>query len=257
MKILNKKFSYSAFLNRLQYAQEKVLMLDYDGTLAPFTTKRETAFPYPGIKNTLEKISRTKKTKIIIISGRKANEIVNLLDMEQQPEIWGSHGLENLTHDGVYQAVPMDKTIEKLLEVTYLELKKCTPEEQLEKKYGSIAIHWRGMQEFEANQFHTCIQEKLYQALLSNQFHIYNFDGGMELRYKEANKGNVVKKILSEASTETMFSYLGDDYTDEDAFKLLGARGLSVLVREKLRSTYAHVWIKPPEELLNFLELWV
>jgi len=50
---------------------------------------------------------------------------------------------------------------------------------------------------------------------------------------------------------------LGDDRTDEDAFKSIKGRGLGVLVREAFRPTYADVWIKPPEELLAFLARWL
>jgi trehalose-6-phosphatase len=52
-------------------------------------------------------------------------------------------------------------------------------------------------------------------------------------------------------------AYLGDDRTDEDAFKALAGRGLAVLVREELRPTAAAVWLRPPVELLDFLQRWM
>jgi len=51
-------------------------------------------------------------------------------------------------------------------------------------------------------------------------------------------------------------AYLGDDLTDEDAFKQLGQRGLKVLVRKVLRDTLADIWLEPPDELIWFLKKW-
>jgi trehalose 6-phosphate phosphatase len=55
---------------------------------------------------------------------------------------------------------------------------------------------------------------------------------------------------------DTAVAYLGDDRTDEDAFMALRGRGLAVLVRPDLRATAAEVWIRPPDELLLFLQRW-
>ena len=52
-------------------------------------------------------------------------------------------------------------------------------------------------------------------------------------------------------------AYLGDDLTDEDAFKAIKGKGIGVLVREEPRKTAADIWIKPPDELLSFLSNWL
>jgi trehalose-6-phosphatase len=48
--------SLETFWQQLQTAPQKVLLLDYDGTLAPFHLERNKAFPYPGVREILEKI---------------------------------------------------------------------------------------------------------------------------------------------------------------------------------------------------------
>jgi trehalose-6-phosphatase len=54
-------------------------------------------------------------------------------------------------------------------------------------------------------------------------------------------------------------AFLGDDLSDEAAFRAvrrIGKRGLSVLVRREFRETAAEIWLRPPGELLIFLERW-
>jgi len=85
---------------------------------------------------------------------------------------------------------------------------------------------------------------------------LLEFDCGVELRVAGKNKGDAVREIISETGPSAVLAYLGDDFTDEDAFKILKGRGLCVLVREELRKTSADIWLKPPKELLEFLQNW-
>ena len=72
-----------------------------------------------------------------------------------------------------------------------------------------------------------------------------------------AKGGTAVKQILSQESAARPVAYLGDDLTDEDAFAALGNRGYSVLVRTEVRESAARFWLRPPEELLEFLDAWI
>ena len=77
----------NSFLESLTGVKLRILMLDYDGTLAPFRVERERAFPYSGVREILNKILRAKHTKIIIVSGRWTKDLIPLLKLEQMPEI--------------------------------------------------------------------------------------------------------------------------------------------------------------------------
>ena len=63
--------------------------------------------------------------------------------------------------------------------------------------------------------------------------------------------------ILGEIGPKAAVAYLGDDQTDENAFRAIKGRGLAVLVRIEPRPTMADVWLRPPEELGNFLRGWL
>jgi trehalose-phosphatase len=87
--------------------------------------------------------------------------------------------------------------------------------------------------------------------------HIREFDGGVELRVKGIDKGVAVRTVLNELGERSVAAYLGDDLTDEDAFRAIKGTGSGFLVREEFRPTTADFWLKPPRELMEFLDLWL
>ena len=66
-----------------------------------------------------------------------------------------------------------------------------------------------------------------------------------------------MRTFLAEIGTGKPAAYLGDDSADESAFQAMQGHGITVLVRSTLRPTAAEFWLKPPEELVAFLELWL
>jgi trehalose-phosphatase len=91
----------------------------------------------------------------------------------------------------------------------------------------------------------------------SSGLDLLQFDGGVEIRAREADKGVAVRTFLSEIDANTPVAYLGDDITDESAFLAINGRGISVLVRPDWRQTAAKLWLRPPDELREFFELWL
>ena len=61
---------------RLRAAPRSVLMLDYDGTLAPFHVDRFEATPYPGVDERLVTLSTIPQVRLVLVSGRSAGETV-------------------------------------------------------------------------------------------------------------------------------------------------------------------------------------
>ena len=88
-------------------------------------------------------------------------------------------------------------------------------------------------------------------------FELLDFDGGLELRAASKNKGDAVSAILAECKAGFAAAYLGDDQTDESAFRAIKGQGLAILVRSQPRPTLADVWLEPPEELIQFLRGWL
>lgn len=241
------------FFAQLSRAPARALLLDYDGTLAPFHQQRTNALPYPEVAELLKKLSSTE-TRLVIATGRPAKEAALFLD-GQSIEIWGSHGLERLYPDGSYELAKLDlRVVKRLSEVNHLLVNEGLGS-LLELKPGGIAVHWRGLES--TDQLRDQVQ-KVWSSLSSREgLRLMQFDGGLEILASARTKRDVVRTLLSEMRKGSSIAYLGDDQTDEDAFAAMQGFGLSVLVQAKYRPTVADVWIRPPEGLIAFLSDWI
>jgi trehalose 6-phosphate phosphatase len=246
----------TAFLQQIQAAPESVLLLDYDGTLAPFHVDRSLAYPYHGVVSLLDGIVRCGKTRVVIVSGRPIVELRALLTPISDLEMWGSHGLERQSSDGSYTRVEVSEDDAASLReaeawVVATGLLPCA-----EIKFGGIAIHWRGMPPGEARRIQALTEDGWKPLAERSGLKLLRFEAGLELRVSHPDKGDAVRTILAALDAKVPIAFLGDDLTDEDAFQVLRGRGLTVLVRADYRETMAEAWLSPPEELIAFLERW-
>ena len=245
------------FLRSLVHASEAALLVDYDGTLAPFQTRREQAHPYPGVTSLLQTIVDTGRTRLVVVSGRDVSEVTALLNVHPRPEVWGVHGLQRLKTDGNLEMPKLsDRTLEGLEDagrwLGYQQIRHTA-----EFKAGSIAVHWRGMSEIGVEDIRSRALLGWSSIAEHSGLNLLMFDGGVEIRAPQADKGRAVRTFLGELELKVPVAYLGDDSTDESAFLAMGDRGLSVLVRPEWRETAARFWLQPPGELLDFLGWWV
>lgn len=234
---------------------KRVLMLDYDGTLAPLDVDRREAFPYEGVREELSAIIDSGCCRLVIISGRGTMDLVRLLGLDPLPEIWGCHGMERLLSDG-------HLTTGDILEEEmrgFIEADEWARDagigEISERKPGCVALHFAGAADMSGemgeNAREAWVRIARRRGLVLNDFY-----GGIELRSPGHDKGNAVRTVLDEAGAGAVSAYLGDGLSDEDAFQAIKGRGLGVLARDEWRPTDAQAWVRPPVQLLEFLKKW-
>lgn len=244
------------FFEDLRIADSRILMLDYDGTLAPFRADRSQAFPYPEIPGLIDKVMQCR-TRVVLISGRAAADVLRLCGIYPHPEIWGSHGAERIFPDGSYRLQPLASTQHNALELATRALRRTGLDAHIESKPASIAVHWRGLPPKDRAAIESRVHSVFSQEIEGNGLELFPFDGGLEIRNGLWNKGDAVRTVLRESRAEAIGAYLGDDQTDEDAFSAIKGHGLAVLVRSEARPTAADVWLRPPSELVGFLNEWL
>jgi trehalose 6-phosphate phosphatase len=251
----NHQFS---FLTEVGKAKTRVLLLDYDGTIAPFCADRRRALPYAGIPDLLRVIMTSCATRLIVVSGRAAHELPPLLGLNPLPEIWGTYGVERIRIGGRYEQIECTDDAVEVLALAESELDRHGLCEHLEVKLAGVAVHWRGLAPSKVLTIRTKAY-RILEPLAAQQPHLVlsEFEEGVEIRIRSANKGNVLRNFISELDADVPIAYMGDDATDEEAFRVLNGRGLTVLVRPQHRFTAAQIWVRPPDELTQFLKDWI
>ncbi len=231
------------------------MLIDYDGTLAPFHIDRFQAVPWPGIRPALQLIQNRNGTRIVVVTGRPAAEIAPLLGLARPVEVWGLHGFERLRTGGRRELGELSQPVRGKLDEIVAALRRDSFGALLEEKPNAVVLHWRGAAPGKAKQIEQRARALFQPAAQALALQLLPFESGLELRAGR-DKGAAVKIILREYAECAPVAYLGDDLTDEAAFRALKGRGLSVLVRPEQRETAADLWLKPPDELADFLSRW-
>lgn len=260
-------FDINSFRQKLEISQECALLLDYDGTLAPFrdAKERNLALPYPGVRERLLRIiNNRKKTRVVIISARPVSEISQLIDLDPSPEIWGIYGWERQLPNGVYYGPsPQDPAVVSILQNTieWADRNEIEWEAKPDAENPvSVAFHWRIHNDVfnrSSNELQNVIELYTDRLVEDSSLLVKNGDHVRELLIPGRDKGYAVQALLSELDSSSFVAYLGDSLGDEDAFEAVSSKGLGVLVNMEDRLTAATLHITPPSELLQFLELWI
>ena len=240
-------------------AGPSLLALDYDGTLAPFRSERSEARMPGELRDLLADLVTCEASHVVIVSGRPIAELEALIGLDPLPELFGVHGWEHRLPDGRrLDHAPLPQTA-ALLDAEWRRLAGELGDQardRLERKSASLALHVRGL-EAAAGETLIASVEPHWRALAADQrFDLRRFDGGIELRCPGRGKGDVLRELLADLPEGATAAYLGDDETDEDAFRAIAGRGLGVLVAEQPReSAAAHVIA--PSAVAALLREWL
>jgi trehalose 6-phosphate phosphatase len=254
------------FFSTFEGAKSALLLLDYDGTLAPFRVDRFKARPWAGVRELLNRIQEppgpSLTTRIVFISGRPATEIGPLLGLSSPVEVWGLHGAERLYTDGRRELEqPPPSTGAKLNELR-AQLMRDSFGGLFEDKANAVVMHWRGASAGKALQIAERSRALFEPLALLPGLKLLEFESGLELR-SGRDKGGAVEAILTDYGEDEVHNpvaFLGDDITDEAAFIAVNASRdphITALVKRSYRETAAAVWLQPPGELRVFLRQWI
>jgi trehalose-phosphatase len=242
----------------LRAAETPLLICDYDGTLAPFHQDKMQAYAYPGVTERLSRIA-AGRTRLTFISGRPIDELLTLLPLAEEAEIWGMHGRQHRTAQGVLRAYEPSEQQRSAFDHAQQELSNQGFARALERKVGSLALHWRDGSALPADRDHAEHAARAAFAPFAghHDLALLPFDGGLELRTEDRTKEHAAEALLATGDGSAA-AFLGDDVTDEDAFRAVIAHGgTALLVRPEPRPSAAHFALHPPDELLAFFDFWL
>lgn len=243
------------FWDRLRDAGPKFLALDYDGTLAPFHAERMNAFPVSGISDLLRQIQTRGDTTLAIISGRPIFELVTLLGNISVTMV-GNHGFEfrDPHGDTVIKKITPEQA-EGLVKAQGIGI-EMGGQGHLETKTASIALHTRGLRPDQAFAMEEEISRRWEGLCATHKLETRRFNGGVELRASNWNKGDALEMLLRGLPKDTLCVYIGDDETDEDAFERIRPYGFGIRVGDPCQPSKASGFLPDIDAVKSFLEGW-
>lgn len=237
-------------------APRRLLMLDHDGTLAPFEIARDRAVPPERSMANLERLARATGTRLAIVSGRPVKELEPHLGRLELTLV-GEHGWEERPPGERVVRHHMPDEARRALEQADRAITDRALRDRLEVKRTSIALHTRGLEYEEAEHAGRAVRAAWRPFESRGMLRTLPFAGGFELRAAGRDKGVAVKALLEQEPPGTLAVYVGDDLTDEDAFEAVRDRGFGLRVGDPGSLTHATAWLGDIDEVGDFLAEWL
>ncbi|KAF1887755.1 hypothetical protein Lal_00023762 [Lupinus albus] len=239
-----------------------VMFLDYDGTLSPIVNDPDRAFMSHSMRKTVRKLAKCFPTAIV--TGRSIDKVYNFVRLEELYYA-GSHGMDIKGPSKSFK-FNKDKKSEEVLFQPASEFLPMIAEvyQKLVEKTKSIAGARVENNKFCASVHFRCVDEKKWSELAQQVSSVLKeyprlrlTQGRKVLEVRPTikwDKGKALQFLLESLgfanSTDVFPIYIGDDKTDEDAFKKLIDRGqgLGILVSKFPKETSASYSLQEPNE---------
>jgi trehalose 6-phosphate synthase/phosphatase len=231
-------------------ARRRLILLDYDGTLAPFCNKPEEARPGTDLLRLLEKAGGTNRNEVVLVSGRVKDNLEDWFGKLGLGLI-AEHGLWLREKDGRWEMLEClsgewKEEIRPILEL-YADR---TPGAFVEEKSCALVYHYR---KAEPELGLTRARELMNNLVnLTSNLNLQVLEGNKVVEVKNIgiNKGKAVSKWVTKENWGFILA-VGDDWTDEDIFSILPETAYSIKVG--LSHSQARFSLSSPQEVLSLL----
>lgn len=201
-------------------AKNRMLFLDYDGTLTGFQPDPKMAKPDNVLIGILNKLTANKKNRVVIISGRD-RETLDAWLSHLPLDIIAEHGVWLKERDGSWETITrlQSKWKDELRPILDAYVNR-TPGSFIEEKDHSLVWHFRkvetGLGELRSRE----LTSHLKYLSTGKNLQVLEGDMVVEVKNAEVNKGRAAQKWLDTFEPDFALA-IGDDWTDEDTFKVM------------------------------------
>lgn len=249
-KLLDGKV-FEAIQKKYNEAKRRCIMLDYDGTLAPFTKKPADAMPGTNLLNLLKTLTSDERNDVVIISGRDSATLEKWLG-HLPLNFVSEHGAYIKYHSGKWEtqtniSAEWKEQVRPMLQ-SYVT--RCAGS-LIEEKNNSLAWHYRNTHPELGFTRSRELLNNLLQLTANTPIQVVDGNKVVEVRLHGLHKGTTATKLLHHFQAPFTLC-IGDDTTDEDMFKALENKAITIKVGSG--ATAAAYNILSQEDVLPFLE---
>lgn len=234
-----------------------LLGLDFDGTLAPIVPHPEDAAPLPATRAALDLLTARSDTHIALVSGRSLDDLRRRVVLEHIYYA-GNHGLEIDGPDvhRLHDAAAVARTTLAALVRDLERALNAVDGAFVEDKGLTLSVHFRLVRD-EAGEERV---RDMVRSCARSYSGLRLTDGRKVVEIRpdvDWNKGRAfsfLRDTLEERFGRGPAVFIGDDRTDEDAFRELGATDCSIIVGDPPQhESIAQACLRSPAEVAEFL----
>lgn len=236
-------------------SRKLAVFLDYDGTLTPIVARPELAILAEDMRETLRSLA--EGCTVAIVSGRALSNVQGLVGLDTLIYA-GSHGFEihdpqggQLHHEEGAEFVPLIAKAAETLQSRLADIEGVL----VEPKIYALAVHYRLVAEADVPRV-----EDEVDAVIAAEPKLRKTGGKKVFEVRPAmdwHKGRALEWLLRALDLDrpdVLPVYVGDDETDEDAFRALEGRGLGFIVADAPVSSAASYRLNDTDEVKTLLD---
>lgn len=214
---------------RFKRSQRRHLFLDYDGTLVPYAKHPKLAVPNNELIQLLSILSSDPKTETTIISGRDSITLTEWFK-DLPINLVAEHGASIKLRGGEWHhEKAMDQSWKPLIRPTLELFTQRSPGSLIEEKNHTLAWHYRNVGPELGFVRSRELLDNLHHLLRNTPLNIVDGNKVIEVRMAGVDKGTVARKLLEESEYDFILA-VGDDKTDEDMFRALADKALTIKI---------------------------
>jgi trehalose 6-phosphate phosphatase len=250
------------FIKSVKTASHILLLFDYDGTLTPIVGRPEDAVLSPCVRQKLKSLAQRREYSVGVISGRRLAEVKSFVAIEG---IYysGNHGME-IEGPGLKYINPDAGVTRSVIQELSAQLAGALENIAgviVTNKGFSVSVHYRLAKQDREDYIADTVKRITAPHIEKGEISVYPMKKVWEIRPPvHWDKGKAVEFIAREIKArlklpQLMTAYLGDDTTDEDAFKILHRPdGWSIFVCGEKTLSAAGYFLNSVAEVEEFLD---
>ncbi|WP_254544427.1 trehalose-phosphatase [Halomarina pelagica] len=239
-----------AVADRLADADGLLLCLDFDGTLAPIVPRPEEAAIPATTRKRVRALDALDGVRIAVVSGRALTDVRERVGLDGLVYA-GNHGLE-LERDGDLTVHPLASAARPAIRRACRDIHArlgTIPGCRVEDKGVTATVHYRDA----ADAAIPAIEEVVSAVAADESLRVTDGKAVFEIRPRIPwGKGRIVSLLADEVGEGWLAIYVGDDTSDEDAFRVLADDGIGVVVGSP-PETAAAARLGDPDDVATFL----
>jgi trehalose 6-phosphate synthase/phosphatase len=210
-------------------AGNRCILLDYDGTLAPFQRYPSLAVPSQDLLKVLQLLSQDEKNEVVVISGRDKDTLEKWLG-NLPLTLVAEHGacIRFKNEDWQGRVAISSEWKDKIRPLMELFVTRCVGS-FIEEKENTLAWHYRNTHPDLGFMRSRELRNSLQQLIANTPLQVIDGNKVLEIRLIGIDKGNTAKRILERFQPDFTLC-IGDDTTDEDMFRVLRDSGYTIKI---------------------------